>query len=155
MALYLVQHGVSAAGDIDPGKGLTERGREETALIAGVAQSYGISVAQIVHSGKKRAAETAAIFHRTLSLKTPLERLDGLQPLDDVKSFAQNNSPESGLMVIGHLPFLSRLVSLLTTGSEDIRVYRFQNSGIVCLDADDADGSLDWFIRWTLNPDIS
>jgi phosphohistidine phosphatase len=65
-------------------------------------------------------------------------------------------NPEMDLMVVGHMPFMQRLVSYLTTGSEEIRVYQFQNSGIVCLDkSEGADGKFDWFIRWTLNPNIS
>ncbi len=43
-----------------------------------------------------------------------------------------------------------KLVSYLTTGSVDILVYRFQNSGIVCLDQEDNG----WYIKWTLNPNI-
>ena len=59
-------------------------------------------------------------------------------------------------MVVGHMPFMQRLVSYLTVGSEEIRVYQFQNSGIVCLDnSEGTDGKLDWFIKWTLNPNIS
>jgi phosphohistidine phosphatase SixA len=52
---------------------LTDQGRAETERIAQVAKGYGIRVARIVHSGKKRAEQTAAIYHATLSLKTPLE----------------------------------------------------------------------------------
>ena len=60
------------------------------------------------------------------------------------------------LMVVGHMPFMQRLVSYLTVWSEEIRVYQFQNSGIVCLDnSEGTDSKLDWFIKWTLNPNIS
>jgi phosphohistidine phosphatase len=156
MALYLVQHGISAAKDIDPERGLTDRGRAETERIAEVAGGYGIRVGRIVHSGKKRAAQTASIYHDVLSLKTPLEAVPGLNPLDDVRVFAERITADANLMVVGHMPFMQRLVSYLVTGSAEMRIYQFQNSGIVCLDADEeADGKRDWFIRWTLNPNIS
>lgn len=156
MALYLVQHGRSAAKEIDPERGLTTQGREETERIARVAKGYGIRVEKIVHSGKKRAEQTAAVYHRILSVEAPLVTIAGIDPLDDVRPLADAVDPGAGLMVVGHMPFMQRLVSRLTTGSEDTKVYRFQNSGIVCLDADtEADGRLDWFIKWTLNPDIS
>jgi phosphohistidine phosphatase len=59
-------------------------------------------------------------------------------------------------MVVGHMPFMQRLVSCLASGSEEMKIYQFQNSGIVCLDAtDEPDGTLNWFIKWTLNPNIS
>ena len=156
MALYLVQHGISAPQDIDPEKGLTAQGRSETERIAQVAKNYGIKVGKIVHSGKKRAEQTASIYHEALSLKTPLEVIAGIKPLDDVRAFAESINPQADVMVVGHMPFMQRLVSYLTTGTETIRIYQFQNSGIVCLDtSEETAGSVDWFIKWTLNPHIS
>ncbi len=76
--------------------------------------------------------------------------------MDDVRNFASSIEPQENWMVVGHMPFMERLVSYLTTGSEDILVYRFQNSGIVCLDVEGGvDKPADWFIKWTLNPNIS
>jgi len=157
MALFLVQHGISASKEIDPQKGLTDLGKADTEKIAQVAKSYNIQVEKVIHSGKIRAEQTATIFHQTLSTKTPLEKVSGINPMDDVREFIRSTKPKSGLMVVGHMPFMERLVSLLTTGSEDIRVYQFQNSGIVCLDKEEGEGGgkSDWFIKWTLNPNIS
>lgn len=156
MALYLVQHGISAAKDIDPERGLTDQGRAETERIAQVAGGYGVKVGRIVHSGKKRAAQTASIYHDVLSLKTSLEAVPGLNPLDDVRGFTEGITADANLMVVGHMPFMQRLVAYLVAGSAELKIYQFQNSGIVCLDADEqADGRLDWFIKWTLNPHIS
>jgi phosphohistidine phosphatase len=156
MALYLVQHGISAPKEIDPERGLTTQGRAETERIAQVAKGYGIRVAKIVHSGKKRAEQTATIYHQALAVEVPLEAVAGIDPLDDVRPFAAGLDPGAGLLVVGHMPFMQRLVSRLTTGSEDMKVYQFQNSGIVCLEAEEeTSGKLDWFIKWTLNPNIS
>lgn len=157
MALFLVQHGISAAKEVDPQKGLTDKGRSETERIARVARDYKIPVRMVVHSGKKRAEQTAAIYSSTLSGNLPLATVSGIAPLDDVKVFAATIDSEENMMVVGHLPFMERLVSYLTTGLEDICVYKFQNSGIVCLDRsiNETDGSVNWFIKWTLNPDIS
>lgn len=156
MALYLVQHGISAPREVDQEKGLSEQGKEATLRIAAVAKGYGITVHKIVHSGKKRAAQTAAIFHQALAPESSIEVLSGINPLDDVRPVAAQLDPQKGWLIVGHLPFMERLLSHLTTGSEDIRVYRFQNSGIVCLDAEiEPQKGLDWFIRWTLNPSIT
>ena len=70
--------------------------------------------------------------------------------MDDVKAFARTLDPQSNIMVVGHLPFMEKLVSYLTAGNENLRVYKFQNSGIVCLDRE----GNDWFIKWILNPHI-
>ena len=68
MALFLVQHGISAHKEIDPEKGLTDHGKTETERIAGVAKGYGIRVARIIHSGKKRARQTAEILQNILAV---------------------------------------------------------------------------------------
>jgi len=151
MAIFLVQHGISLPKDQDPEKGLSEKGRADTIKIAEVANTYKIPVSEIVHSGKKRAEQTAVIFNEILTAKVTCERIDKIKPLDDVKVFGDGIDPLSNVMVVGHLPFMERLVSYLTVSSEDLRIVKFQNSGIVCLDYED--GS--WFIKWTLNPNIS
>ncbi len=156
MALFLVQHGISASKDMDPERGLSELGTEKTNLIAMVAKGYKIPVQKIVHSGKKRAEQTAAIYHQALAPETPLKMISGINPMNDVRNFASSIEPQENWMVVGHMPFMERLVSYLTTGSEDILVYKFQNSGIVCLDVEGGvDKPADWFIKWTLNPNIS
>ena len=156
MALFLVQHGISAGKAVDLEKELTQQGKIETERIAGLAKGYDIKVSKIIHSGKKRAEQTASIYHNALSLTNPLEVVSGINPLDDVRPFATTIKPGPGLMVVGHMPFMQRLVSYLITGSEDIQVYQFQNSGIVCLSAsEDVAGEFNWFIKWTLNPNIS
>lgn len=156
MALFLVQHGISATKDVDSERGLSGQGRVETERIAQVANGYSIRVEKIVHSGKKRAEQTATVYHDTLSVKAPLEFISGINPMDDVQAFTKSINPEMDLMVVGHMPFMQRFVSYLTMGSEEIRVYQFQNSGIVCLDkSEGTDGKFDWYIKWTLNPNIS
>jgi len=151
MAIFLVQHGLSRPKDQDPDKGLSDQGRADTIRIAEVAKAYKIPVLKIVHSGKKRAEQTALIFNDSLGIKTPCEQIDTINPLDDVNVFGSTIDSKSNVMVVGHLPFMERLVSYLTANSKDLRVYKFQNSGIVCLDCEEGN----WFIKWTLNPDIS
>lgn len=156
MALFLVQHGLSTAKEIDPQKGLTEQGTSDTERIAEVARGYEIPVGRIIHSGKRRAKQTAEIFAKALAGDLSLDAVTGISPLDDVKIFAETIIVEDNLMVVGHLPFMQRLVSYLSTGSEEIFIYKFQNSGIVCLDqSTEEDGTSEWFIKWTLNPNIS
>ena len=151
MALFLVQHGLSLPKEKDPAKGLSEKGLEETKRIAEVAKAYQIPVSIIVHSGKNRAEQTALIFHETFGLKESCKKMQGIKPLDDVKIIGDGIDPNSNTMIVGHLPFMEKFVSYLVTKKEELKIYKFQNSGIVCLDNEE-DG---WFIKWTLNPDIS
>ena len=132
MAFYLVQHGKSLAGD-DPDPGLSPEGIADTERIAEVAAGYRVRVAVIRLSVKARARDTAAVFAHSLRPEGGTEEVSGLKPLDDVIAFAERISPEADVMLVGHLPFMERMTSYLVTGSADISVFSFQNSGIVCL----------------------
>ena len=152
MALYLVQHGTSLPKDIDPDQGLAEKGVAETQRIADVAANYGVKVSLIKHSVKTRAHKTAEIFASALHPAGGIVEVGGLKPLDDVIAFAASIDPDENTMLVGHLPFMERMASYLVTGSIDKPVFKFQNSGIVCLSKDPAIGS--WVIIWTLMPKI-
>ncbi len=152
MALFLVQHGQSLPKDQDPNQGLSEDGIADTKRIAGVAKGYGIHVSRIRHSGKARALQTAEIFAAALEPDEGVQEIGGIKPLDDVVNFADFLDTESNLMVVGHLPFMERLTSYLITGSIAPPVFKFQNSGIVCLDKDQESRS--WVIKWALMPNI-
>ncbi|HKK90181.1 MAG TPA: phosphohistidine phosphatase SixA [Desulfobacteraceae bacterium] len=150
MALYLVQHGKSLPKTEDPEKGLSPSGKEETVRIATVAEGYAVPVFRIKHSGKKRAGETAAIFADHLKPVQGVDEAVGIMPMDDPAAFAAALDPLDNAMVVGHLPFMERLVSLLVTGSTEKKIFKFQNSGIICLEREDGQ----WFIKWTLMPKI-
>jgi len=150
MSLLLVQHGKSLPKEADPEQGLSDEGRSKTGEIAFAARERGIRISRILQSGKKRAAETAEIFASALQPAGGVQKGDGLNPLDDVASFAEKIDATEDLMLVGHLPFMERLASFLITGSADKPVIRFQNSGIVCLEKETDAGH--WTIRWTLFP---
>lgn len=153
MAIYLVQHGVSLPKETDPDRGLSENGKDTVKLIAGVAANYRIQVRQIVHSGKKRARETAEILGEHLKPRDGIAEKNGINPMDDVVAFAASLDPAMDAMFVGHLPFMERLVSQLITGSPEYRPLKFQNGGIVCLDRDDTDGL--YSVKWALMPNIN
>ena len=152
MALYLVQHGKSLSKDVDPDQSLSDEGTAETKRIAQVARGYQVSIGRIKQSGKKRARQTADIFAEALQPAGGVEEVGGLKPLDDVTAFAATIDAAADTMLVGHLPFMERMTSYLVAGSADKSIFRFQNSGIVCLEKDPQSGS--WIIVWTLMPKI-
>ena len=105
---------------------------------------------RIVHSGKKRALQTAEIFMQAIEPEAGISKAAGLAPLDDVTQFASTLNRDEDIMVVGHLPFMDKLASFLIAGSTERTVIQFQNSGIICLETEDA--SEPWFIRWALFP---
>ena len=152
MALFLVQHGKSLPKEKDPDQGLSKEGLAETQAMAELAQENYVQVMRILHSGKKRALQTAEIFMKVLEPEAGIIRTAGLAPLDDVSAFAATLDNEEDIMVIGHLPFMEKLVSYLVSGSSERPVVKFQNSGIICLDTEDI--SDPWFIRWAQYPPL-
>jgi phosphohistidine phosphatase len=152
MALYLIQHGKSLPKDQDPDQGLSAEGIAETERIAKLAKDDGVAISQIRHSGKTRARQTADIFANALNPQQGIQEVCGIKPLDDVAEYAADIDPAEDIMLVGHLPFMERMTAFLITRSIDKPVFKFQNSGIVCLDKDPATQA--WVILWSLMPKI-
>ena len=152
MALYLVQHARALSSEEDPERGISDQGRAEADRIAGVAKGYGVRVAKILHSGKKRAQQTAEIMAEHLKPSQGIEAASGLHPQDDVTALAAAMRTEDDLMLVGHMPFMAKLASYLVTGQVEPAIFRFQNGGIVCLD--EVRGTTGWIIKWALMPNV-
>ena len=136
MSIYISQHGKSASKDVDPQRGLTPDGAAEVTRVARMLSEAGLAVDVIWHSGKARAAQTAEIFAASLKPDEGVKSRDGIGPLDDVEAFAGDLPKDRNEMIVGHLPFMERIVSYLITGDADGRVVVFQNGGVVRLDWD-------------------
>ena len=150
VSLYLVQHGKAFDEKVDPERKLTPEGVSETERVARYLSGLGISVAEIVHSGKARARQTAEILARYLGVGNVRE-VDGLNPNDDPRIwFGRVSGLDHDLMIVGHLPHLSRLVSLLIVGNPDVKVVEFRYSGVLKLSR--VEGG--WVINWFITPDL-
>ena len=149
MTLYLVQHGKCVSKDEDPQRPLSNMGIKETQKIARLASDGGVQVAAIRHSGKLRARQTAEVMAAALMVDD-VEKMEGLNPLDDVHNIAREGARHERYMLVGHLPFMERLASFLISNNQERGIISFQNSGIVCLEYD---GKM-WHIRWTLVPNF-
>lgn len=57
---------------------------------------------------------------------------------------------ERPLMIVGHLPHLSRLASLVILGNIENEIIRFKMGGAVCLSESDNK----WLIDWALVPEL-
>lgn len=152
MKLFLVQHGKQNPKEKDPEKGLSEKGTSDVQRVAAFVSPHIIHVSALWHSGKKRAAQSAEILARSISCRDGVLTREGLSPLDPIEPiFDAIGGRSDDLMIVGHLPFLSKLLSRLVTGSETPEVVAFQQGGIVCLERD-TQGL--WRIRWMVFPDL-
>jgi phosphohistidine phosphatase len=153
MRLFLVRHGHPLPKEEDPFKGLSDRGRQDVARVASHLQKKGVKVEAIWESGKKRATQTAEILALSLTGgKELVFKKPGIEPNDPLETLEEELSGRSGdLMIVGHLPFLSRLVSRLILGKEIPELVVFQPGGVVCMDRDAAGK---WAVRWMLVPSM-
>src|SRR5262249_13676500 len=146
MRAYLVQHGKAKTAMEDPNRGLSDEGREEVVLAAQFMKDRRISVALIQHSGKRRAEETGHIFAETIRCGSSPCKMEGIAPEDDPQELANFlKAYTDDILIVGHLPNLERVTSILLTGQMDRRPVRFTHAGIVCLEkAPDRTWALLW-----------
>jgi phosphohistidine phosphatase len=151
MKLYLMQHGEARPEEEDPARPLTDRGRGEVERVARAAARLELGIVQVAHSGKLRGRQTAEIVASLLEPPPSLGEMDGLGPKDDPRTAAQAVAAASGpQLLVGHLPHLSRLASLLILSNEDAPVVAFRMAGLVCLSG----GEDGWRLAWALVPEM-
>ncbi len=150
MRCYLVQHGKSLSEAEDPSRALTKEGIDESTRTSEFLSQIGLSLSLIQHSGKARAHQTATILARFVGGRT--EQIKGLAPLDDPELMANLLGETShDVMLVGHLPHLEGLASILLTGKADQKPVQFQNSGIVCLERKE---DKTWSLVWLITPEL-
>jgi len=152
MYVYLVQHGKAKSAQEDPDRGLTDEGRTEIERVAEFLSELRITVSLIQHSGKERAEETAHLLAETIRCTSGPCHVQGMDPDDDPSSVANFLKVYTDdVLMVGHVPHLERLTSLLLTGSPDRRPVVFQNAGVVCLKKE-AGGM--WGLHWAIVPEL-
>jgi phosphohistidine phosphatase len=152
MHLYLVQHAEARPKDEDPQRPLSEKGRADIQKVAAfLAGHEAVKVSHILHSGKLRAGQTAEALAEHLHPGS-VTATDGLNPLDDPTVWADRlTETDEDLMLVGHLPHMSRLAARLITGDADQPVVQFRMGGVVCLGRDKEGW---WSLRWMVVPEI-
>ena len=151
MELFLVRHGEAKSEGEDPERPLTDQGKREVEQIAQWAARKKIGIHEIRHSGKCRAEQTALILGGFLDPLNGVLPVSGLGPNNEVLPIAQLlASEESPLMVVGHLPFLSRLVSYLLVDNPNCSLLQFPTAAMVCLEKMDSQ----WTLAWVITPEM-
>ena len=150
MEFFLVRHGEARHESEDPRRPLSERGRRDVNAVARAAAAKKIRVAAILHSDKLRARETAEIFGRLVAPTSGVRQITGLAPEDDPEiAKAEFETAGEPVMLVGHLPHLARLASLLLSGDSERPTVEFSTATIACLSWNA--GS--WKFVWSLSPE--
>ena len=160
MNLYLLRHGLAA--DLgssglskDAERPLTPEGERKLGQIAKAMQAIELSFDLILSSPYVRARQTAEIVAAALKASKALELTDSLTPAGSMKKLVEllnhlHPAPESVLLV-GHEPHLSGLISLLVTGDKASAVV-MKKGGLCKLSTNSLKAGRCAALEWLLTP---
>lgn len=147
MKVYLVRHGEALSPEINPEKPLSPQGRGEIERIAKFLARKSFPLFTILHSQKLRAKETAEILGEHLEPELALEEHFHLGPNDEIEPILQRiEAEERPMMVVGHLPFLEKLLAQLIVADEHPHLVEFRQGTTVCLEKTDGGWTIDWVV---------
>ena len=148
MKLYIVRHGQALDKVIHPERPLSENGKAEVQRVADFLKGK-VYCRSIWHSTKLRAIQTAAIFREAGIGLDMIERGD-LNPMDSVYPMAEEiNKENENLMIVGHLPFVFNLTSVLLKVKLEQPFIHFFPSDVVVLEK-----VANWNLLWIISPQI-
>lgn len=149
MDVYLMRHGEAVAEAEDPRRPLTRRGRDQVERVCRRAVVDGLRVSQVLHSGKLRARETAEILAHCAEPAAGVREIEGLDPrADPFIAKAEIEVRDKTVVLVGHMPHLGRLASLLLTGEPDREPHSLVTAGLLHLTKNGT-----WKIAGVIEPD--
>lgn len=152
MRAYLVQHAEYIPEEENPEKPLSQIGKESVEKMAKfLSENLDLNLDQIVHSGKLRAQQTAYTMASHLHPRE-MKADEDLSPLSDPNTWRDRlEEADETIMLVGHLPHLSKLASSLLIGDVTKELLSFQMGSVVCLEQDTKGH---WILKWMLLPDM-
>jgi phosphohistidine phosphatase len=157
MKLYILRHG-EAAEHGDPQykeneRPLTPKGIQRTKQLAHMLREMEISFDVILSSPLVRARQTAEIVARGLDEKVDLT--DALAPSGNMGKLVEEVNaihplPKSVLLA-GHEPYLSVLISLLCTGAADLPV-KMKKGALCRLEVEKLTAGKCAILEWLIQP---
>lgn len=152
MFLYLVRHGDALPDISDDDRRLSGTGTHDVKVIGQFLKKQKAQVPVIYHSTKTRARQTAEILAEYVQVKKNLQEREGLHPSDPVTDAADlADQSKTDLMIVGHMPFLGDLVSLLITGETGSNIVSFPTAGVVILEKTP---KVNWVVNEALSPHL-
>lgn len=152
MKLFCVRHGhAEQEPNAEGERPLNEQGKQEVGKVAGYLGRRGVHVSHLMHSGKLRAEESATILAKAVTNGQLIEQTDLLQPSRPVTPLVETlQNWHDDTMLVGHMPFMSQLVSALILNDDGYNIVRFPPGTVVCLEQYEHR----WILNWVLRPDL-
>ena len=160
MNLFLLRHGIAvehgtAGYERDADRPLTPKGESRVGRIADAMEAMGLTFDLILSSPYVRARQTAEIVAEVLGLKKKLEFSESLTPDGDDQALVallNKIAPQpKSVLLVSHEPFLSGLVSKLTTGDGRIAI-DFKKGGLCKLEVEVLRPGRCATLAWLLTP---
>jgi phosphohistidine phosphatase len=137
--LYLLRHGIAVdhgtPGIADDDRPLTAKGKMRIRQIAPGLRRLELGIDQILTSPLPRARTTARIVAQILNIEHSLEDSELLRPdtsLSAIQTMLAEKKQQT-LMLVGHNPSLSQLVSLLVVGDAQAPLCELKKGGMAAL----------------------
>jgi phosphohistidine phosphatase len=158
--LYLVRHAFAAHADFslwpdDAERPLTEDGITRFRAAARGLQRLVPAVDSVLSSGYARAWQTAELLHDVAGWREPEEcpALEAGRRATPALDVLQGRA-ERSIAFVGHEPQLSRLASLLCTGSEDGLQLELKKGAVAWLSFAGPIEPARACLRWSVSPKI-
>jgi phosphohistidine phosphatase len=160
MNLYLLRHGIAVepgtpgyAKDAD--RPLTPEGGRKLRHVAGAMAALELSFDLILSSPYLRARQTAEIVAEALKARKRLELSDSLAPGGSAKKLVELlnhlQPPPEHVLLVGHEPYLSGLISLLVSGDASLAVV-MKKGGMCKLSIESLKPGRCATLEWLLTP---
>ena len=158
MELYLVRHGIAVdigEHDVknDEERFLSPKGEKRTAQTAKALAKLNCALAVILSSPLSRAVQTARIVAKILSPRPELVEVAFLKPKARIAAALRELRalPHGSILLVGHMPHLSRLASAILTGDENALSVDFDKSGVCRIDGEGSLGRGAAQLKWLLD----
>jgi phosphohistidine phosphatase len=162
MNLYLLRHGVAVEPDTrgyekDADRALTQEGERKLWQITEAMEALELSFDLILSGPYLRARQTAEIVAEALKARKRLELSDSLTPGGSTKKLVdllnRLQPPPDNVLLVGHEPYLSGLISLLVAGDTTSAVV-MKKGGLCKLSTESLKHSRCAALEWLLTPKL-
>jgi phosphohistidine phosphatase len=158
--IYILRHGIavergSPEFENDSERPLTPEGKRQLHRTSRALKKMKMDFDLVLSSPFARARQTAEIMAGELKLKERLKFSDELLPDGSTKNLLRQlhdlkPEPES-ILLVGHEPYLSRLISLLVSGDQNAAI-DFKKGGLCKLEIEKLRTGKCATLAWLLTP---
>ena len=158
--IYILRHGIAVERGTsglqkDQDRPLTPKGRRQLRRITRAMKALGVSFDLILSSPYLRARQTAEIVAKAFKAQKRVvlnETLAADRDPKDVITFLQHLDPRpESVLLVGHEPYLSELISRLVAGNSSCAV-ELKKGGLAKLELASLKAKRSAILQWLLTP---